>query len=504
MYGQLAAIAREFNLPSTTGLFLYLQVSEGGVHITPRVTDETWQLLWGHFFVPDQHAPSYPAHQLPIGGRVEFDIDVRKAKWFGAWVRSRGRIPQFDDVQSIAHLRQDSRNTTLEDDLDPESEMNLSPPAQSLLSIPSARPAHIKQLSLLDRRHTELPSIRTSLRRGPQRPPVNSAIAEFESPAPAPRPTLSLNPNTKQASLTKEIDIDSKVRSWRQSTPTVPPVNLDAGADPALPPTLPNTASDFGELNMEDFVWAPSSTGPKSWAAGSVDLSEAIRSVHLAERLEGSVAMTPTTATSFGPPRSGPLSSAYSFASRYPSPDIAARMLEDAPCTPSTATSWGAPESYPPTPESQYRYPTPDMAHRMYEDAPCTPTTATSWGAPESYPPTPTSQYRYPSPDIAYRMLEDVPVTPSTATSWGPPEFYPESPILSEGIRTPDIGERLVSPSADAFESHMEMGWPYYSAWEAQPYGHVWPYQYVLQPDDCPNHRLINFYKAKCSPGRTR
>lgn len=458
------------------------------MNITPRVTDETWQLLWGHFFIPDQHAPSYPAHQLPIGGRIEFDIDVRKAKWFGAWVRSRGRMLQFSDLQSVggSHFRRDSRNTTPEDDVDPESEANLSPPAQSLLSAPSGRAHTIRQLSLLDRRQGELPSIRTtSLWRTPQQAPVNSAIAEVDSIPPS-RAGLAPTSSAKarRPSSSKEKDIDNMVRTWRQSTPTaIPPVALDLDTGAAVDPPLASAIRDSEsgieepELNLDEYTWTPSSAGPNSWAAGSIDVSYVSPSIHLADRLAGSVAMTASTATTWGAPLSYPSTPQSHY--RYPSPDMAQRMFEDAPVSPSIATSFGPPRSGPASSVYSFasRYPSPDIAARMLDDCPCTPTTATSWGAPLSYPPSPSSQYRYPSPDLAQRTFEDAPMTPSTTTSWGPPEFYPDSPIISEGIRTPDIAERLVSPFSEGLGSHVEMSWPYYSAWEVQPYEHVWPYR---------------------------
>jgi len=67
MYGQLTAIAREFGLPSVSGVCVYLHM-EGGAAMAPRISDDTWSMLWGHLF--DDMAQ--PTTGLPIGGRSKF------------------------------------------------------------------------------------------------------------------------------------------------------------------------------------------------------------------------------------------------------------------------------------------------------------------------------------------------------------------------------------------------------------------------------------------------
>ena len=161
---QLGAIAREYNLPSTGGLVLYLvQSSQDGVQDGPRITEEVWKLLWhkalqaerqdsqprsvsalnlrsGHSTpsspfnktnrdvsqtlssitrvpYPSPSASSTPSSEihlpfsgknsastsdlesfaseytpnpfLPILGKVEFDIDRRRAGWFEAWMHGK-------------------------------------------------------------------------------------------------------------------------------------------------------------------------------------------------------------------------------------------------------------------------------------------------------------------------------------------------------------------------------------------------------------------------------
>jgi hypothetical protein len=210
---------------------------------------------------------------------------------------------------------------------------------------------------------------------------------------------------------------------------------------------------------MNDFQWSVSSPGPNSPLQFSPQYGTPLPSVNIEGRLAGSVVLTPSVATSFGPDDSyySPMPTSISV----PSPDIASRLIEDSPYTPTTATSWGAPLSYPSTPASICRILSPDVAARHSFSRPATPSTATSWGAPSIRAETPASPfYRAPSPDLGLRGMESVPVTPSTATSWGPPEVWPPSPIEESRVSTPDISSRVFE---DDIECH-------------QPYQFVWPF----------------------------
>ena len=149
MYGQLTVIAREFNFPSTTGLCLYLHMAENGLAASPRISDETWPMLWGHLF--DARSPSLQLQQLPVCGRVEFDIDFHKARWYDAWVASSRRYAMDFPVSaapSTSHWRGDSKTTFQEDQLTEEqSEPVFMPPSRN--QTPSR---HVpRKLSLLDR-----------------------------------------------------------------------------------------------------------------------------------------------------------------------------------------------------------------------------------------------------------------------------------------------------------------------------------------------------------------
>ncbi|KIY69356.1 hypothetical protein CYLTODRAFT_442703 [Cylindrobasidium torrendii FP15055 ss-10] len=114
---QLAAIAREFALPSSAGLLLYLvESNEPG----PRISDDIWKHLWSRVwkaeFAPDaadrlpalkfrlnSPLPTEPLPRpasaadtrdpdkslVPIVAKIEFDIDSRAAVWFNPWMVSR-------------------------------------------------------------------------------------------------------------------------------------------------------------------------------------------------------------------------------------------------------------------------------------------------------------------------------------------------------------------------------------------------------------------------------
>lgn len=153
-----------------------------------------------------------------------------------------------------------------------------------------------------------------------------------------------LSPVTQgnEPTTAKQHDLSTLVRNWRASTPAVPALPREEG-------TAKDTleSPDF-ELDLDDFQWSISSAGP-AWYPGN-DESAYAHSVDLEARLEGSVALTPSVATSFGPDDAP--TPAFSNVSRYPSPDVAARFRGSVPVSPATATSWGAPLSWPTSPAS--------------------------------------------------------------------------------------------------------------------------------------------------------
>ncbi|GJE84845.1 hypothetical protein PsYK624_009210 [Phanerochaete sordida] len=449
MTTQLVAIAREFAFPSTSGLCLYLHTTYGGAAVTPRISDESWQPLWGHLF--DPKSPALQHAQLPIGGKIEIDIDLSKARWYEAWL-GMGRRDNMDVPVSVTpsragspgHWRGDSKASFLDDQTETPDEsldlLNLGRHSRG----PSQR--HIpKKLSLLDRLEN------ASARSAKLAPRIGSP----PSPRPDARHPLALSPIVQGGSEppSAKKDIDRFVNSWRQSATlaasplratgqtSLDPVNLPNGI-PLDSPSSPNERA-VSELDLEDFQWSVSSLGPPDY---DDDLESAaswrISSVHLDRRLEGSVLLSPTTCTSFGPPDWDDDYMSYaSVISRLPSPDLGARMIEDCPPTPSTATSWGPPLSYPPSPAARSVAASVDLGQRAMSTVPLTPSTATSWGPPLSWPSTPATPYHVHTPDVAQRTFDDA----------AAPRRYPRPPPLeSEG--------------------------------EEQPWRNVWPYSSVATP----------------------
>ncbi|EJF61240.1 hypothetical protein DICSQDRAFT_86763 [Dichomitus squalens LYAD-421 SS1] len=428
---QLGAIAREFSFPSISGLCVYLHTSHGGISLTPRVSDDSWPMLWSHLF--DARSPSLPIQQLPISGQIEFDIDLTKARWYDSWIASSRRdfvdVPQSvtpSRAQSISHWRHDSQ-TSNNEPLDDQTD------AVSVAQQTTAKGRNIKKLSLLDRFDT------MSVRSG------SKLVPRDESP-----PSQSGRQLTAQAlspivqedePLTAKKAIDSRVQSWRMSATAAARSPLAFTGQTSLDPVnMPNTMTDLPtasasefELNLDDYTWSVSSVGPPDYDVESLDSWERTHSVHLDRRGEGSVCLTPSICTSFGPDDDFVPFSPVSYISRLPSPDLAWRMLEDVPPTPTTATSWGAPLEWPPSPVASSYTPSIDIAHRFLSSAPVTPTTATSWGAPSSYPPSPAMISRVPSPDLGHRVATSVPSSPRTRSA-ADPHYALSVPYLDASV----------------------------------------------------------------------
>jgi hypothetical protein len=373
MYGQLTAIAREFNFPSPVGLCLYLHVTEHGFSMTPRISDDIWPTLWGHLF--ESRSPT-PTFQMPICGRVEFDIDRRKALWLNSWLTSDRRHAVDVPVSvppSLSHCREDSKNSFFDERGDERPEV------LSALHTDS-RGRHIpKKLSLVDRR--EALSLTSSV--------ANAITGSGTVHALSNSLATALDGEAKPAN----IALEKRVESWRASSSVAPTpmattdqINLDPEdiPDNIRLSDLDILADTEDGINLNDFAWSASSMGPPDYdPLESAALWSQVSSVHLDRRLEGSVLLSPSTATSWGPEslHYSPMSIPF----RLPSPDIGQRVIEDCPPTPSTATSWG-PEELLYSPESvKFRLPSPDLGQRMLENCPPTPITFTSWG-PEELP----------------------------------------------------------------------------------------------------------------------
>lgn len=505
MSSQLSAIAREFAFPSTAGLCLYLHTSHGGISITPRITDESWPLLWAHLFEPRSPPASTSAPQLPIGGRIEFDIDPTKARWLDAWLgllrRENLDVPVSAAPSrrgSLSHFREDSR-TSFHDD---RTEEPLDGAPVILPPRPSRTPGHRhvpRKLSLLDR--LESASARSGSRLATRTANSPSPPAFLDAPQ---RPSIGLSPIVQEDEpKTAQKDIDVFVNSWRASASIAVPSPFHATGQTSLDPVnLPNNIEITGddddvrsELDLNDFQWSVSSVGPPEYDAYDYEDDDnfdaeswRLPSVHMDRRGEGSVCLTPTTCTSWGPSdfdleldARGLYAShfaALAMAAMEPtySPDIATRMLEDCPPTPSTATSWGPPLEWPPSPvRSELSYMgSVDLGQRAMSEVPMTPSTATSWGPPLSYPPSPVTPYHVHSPDIGQRTLDI------------------EVPRLAPAPRP-----RRLDADADAEVGEGEGAEPWRNVWpyisttsaeaEASPYAFVFPQRPSTPPPLSPS-----------------
>jgi len=477
MYGQLAAIAREYNFPSTTGLCLYPHFVEDGVTMTPRISDETWPFIWSHVFEASPHSKS------PISGKIEFDIDLRQARWYASWMASSHRDEHSFSANpfiahSVNHERGESKTTF--QDVDDREESHF---------VAAIAARHVpRKLSLVDRYDM------ISSRPG-SRPASRSVLSPPEQPQMS---SQVLSPITQEEEpKSARHELDDRVKSWRASavlkqTPLAATgqTSLESSNMPNMLPIkdlLLETPDD--EFNLADYTWSISSAGPNDNDPMSPLSWDRVPSVHIAGRMEGSVCLTPSDCTSFGPsdytlPSPGP--SIY----RLPSPDIAYRMYEDMPPTPTTATSWGAPIELPPSPPGSYRAPSVDLGERLVFSRPVTPSTATSWGV-ASWPSSPlSSEYR---PRSIHLDCGDFsrPVTPSTATSWGAPLSYPPSPTTPFYVSTPDAGHRgFENSDHDLGRKHAPREWPYATGSGTSratpsavsktqkhvPWGHSWPF----------------------------
>lgn len=434
MFGQLTAIAREFGFPSTSGICLYFHYVEGDIVSIPRITDESWPVLWSHFSDP---AFSSERRAL-VSGKIEFDIDHRLARWYGPWLSSFVREASdasmsYPHTAPHGHFRGESRTTTDGRFFDEENGEG------SAIQQHSA-PVRLvpRKLSLVER--FESPAFRPDVR------PVPLSLGTPPESIPAVSQALSPIRQEDEPKSARQ-DLNSRVKSWRASAQLGPTPLAATGQTSLEPPNLPNTMvlnsdgdAEGKSLRMEDFAWSISSAGPQSEGAFPQSPWFHSPSVHLDSRLVGSVCSTPSVQTSAGP-------------------------LDYAPFS---------------TGPSQYaRIPSPDIAHRLYENGMDSPLTATTWGPPLSYPPSPELISRLPSPDIGHRHFEYVPDSPMTATTWGAPLSYPPSPICLSPVPSLDLGERATFDDIEAsYQYSLSLDPRAHTTTPSKPWSHVWPYTF--------------------------
>jgi hypothetical protein len=456
MYGQLTAIAREFNFPSTTGLCLYLHFMDNGIAAIPRISDDSWQLIWSHVF--ESSTPT-PSQRPPISGKIEFDIDLRQARWYASWIASAHTA----HIEAPMSMPSASPPITFRENRTPVigggNQLDNHPiTQQSGISAPV--PRHVpKKLSLVDR-------FDSSSARSGSRP---TSRAAFLSPPEHAAASHVLSPIFQEEEpKSAKHDLERRVRTWRAGASLTPTPLAARGQTNLEPANMPNSialddslipaAED--ELNLDDFAWSASSAGPNDYNPESPLSWYRLPSVHLANRMEGSVCLTPSDCTSFGP-------SDYTLPSPVPSFD---------------------------------RLPSPDLAHRMYEDSPPTPSTATSWGPP-SGPASPSTSIRRPrSIHLGERGEYSRPTTPTT-TTWGAPLSYSPSPITPYYVHTPDAGQGAFDTAETTTQARV-FAFPYYDPWKGVPWARVWPYS--QRGDSTPWSQVWPYRKAQHTDGADR
>ncbi|KAG5651355.1 hypothetical protein H0H81_008972 [Sphagnurus paluster] len=436
--------------------------AHNGVTMTPRVSDEFWPYIWSHVF--DANATVRP----PISGKIEFDIDIRQARWYTSWMASSHR--DYVDhpfsanpsvAPSVTHHERGESKTTFQDVDDEEPRF----------AAPVTR--HVpRKLSLVDR--YDMMSVRSGTRHGSR-----SALSPPEQVHPSSQVLSPIFQEEEPKSA--KHDLDSRVKSWRASAVLKPTPLAATGQTSLEPVNMPNTlpieddllATPDEELNLADFAWSVSSEGPNDYDPMSPMSWDHVPSVHIAHRMEGSVCLTPTTYTSFGPSDytlSSPGSSIY----RLPSPDVARRMYEDVPPTPSTVTSWGPVASLPSSPlYSEYRSRSVHLGDRGDYSRPVTPSTATSWGAPLSYPPSPSTPFYMNTPDAGHRGFEDSEMF-VRHMPWGHSWPYKmKSSISRSGDLQCPVTDGAIVPSRHSQQAiPWVLSWPAWSV-GAQQYGTV-------------------------------
>ncbi|KAF8812476.1 hypothetical protein BYT27DRAFT_7182923 [Phlegmacium glaucopus] len=401
MTTQLAAIAREFNFPSTSGICLYLHHVEDGLTLKPRISDDSWPSIWSYLSDP----LGGPNERRPlISGKVEFDIDLRLARWYASWLSSIHR--ELSDYPAhnfpstgplLTHSRGESQATL------PEGRPFEFDAAEHSLTQPSEKNRrHVpRTLSLAERFDLVpvRPDVKPSSRLALSPPDVQSTGSQV----------LSTIVQEEDPEISRDT-LDSRVKSWRDSALLIPSPLAAAGQTSLDPENLPNDMAINNELplasvelKMEDFTWSISSAGPKSCNSPS-SVSEAhVPSVHLASRIAGTVCSTPSVCTSFGPDSSESISP---MSWHAPSVHMASRLAGSVCTSVSICTSFGPEDDAPFSPFLDiFRVSTPDLAHRFYESVPSTPQTATTWGAPLSYPPSPRCLSPSPSLDLGERSM---------------------------------------------------------------------------------------------------
>ena len=341
MYGQLNAIAREYNFPSIMGLCLYLHINENGITMAPRISEDSWQYAFGHLF---ETRPPSGSQQLPIFGRIEFDIDLNKARWFDAWISGilRDSDPFLPVVASEASLAAHQREESLAmrvDELPAEDQWNTS--SHTLVAEP--RPETLrylpKKLSLVDRLDSHSLHIPPKLQSHSHHPDFPHT---HEFAALSPVPQLGI-PQVAKSELARHTN------SWQETTELCPVSKKETQQLAVVDVGESAGVMDVGayslernfqqSVNINKHLWPITSAEPDGLIMKSPIASPRLSSIHFDRRADRTTPTTPTTMTSWGPP-DDEWCSVVSDVSRLPSPDIGERVIEDV-LAPRPRAVWG-------------------------------------------------------------------------------------------------------------------------------------------------------------------
>lgn len=353
-----------------------------------------------------------------MGGRVEFDIDLRQARWFTSWVTSlrRGAVnmsTSFSSVHNPVTRTSGDSKTIVPEDFTVEGDF--STPSVQQRSMPLISRHTPKKLSLVDKTN---PHLRTDF------------VMNYDHLHLPIKTSHHSPPENTRTQPKLAHDVDSRVKSWRDSASQE---SSKISGQPLITDNCPSesfqdASAQDQEIDFNDYSWSVTSAG----------LRDDIR--------------TPASS----PPR-------------VLTPDIAQRMYDETPLTPLTATTWGPPSSYPPSPGIVYYHaPSVDLGQRNVFSRPLTPATATSWGPSDwtSSSPLDIYSYRCRSIDLGQRNIFSRPLTPATETSWGPndstPPVSPFSDLSFPSIHLADRGDfsRPLTPlSQDNTEPNSDLSW---------------------------------------------
>jgi hypothetical protein len=293
-----------------------------------------------------------------------------------------------------------------------EAETVYSGRAESLVSLYLNDPkvSNIRRLSLLERRPAAagIEGLHP-LVMGSSHPSIVTRRPAESHPETLVRPVTEAEEEPDVVAHDPREGVESMIEKWRSKTPVLSSMTV-----PVPPPieahrtvtNSPHSTIGITDLDLNDFTWSISSAGPLSCdQLDPLSISTGVYSMDLGNRAAGSVILTPSTATSWGPPLDD---EAFNYG-------VGIDMVIGAH-------------------ESSLGRTSPDIADRVLEYAPLTPSTATSWGPPD----------------------DDF-------------DYHAEEMMMSEGARTPDIGERALSPTVSmsllpAFKAEAfvyQHAWPY-------------------------------------------